>query len=107
MTIPIYGRLGDLAGRRLPFIGEIGLFIAGSVLAGAAQDMTTLIVGRVIQGLGGGGLMITSQAMIADLVPARQRARYMAPIAAIFGLSTIVGPLLGGWFTDSITWRLC
>ena len=63
------------------------------------------IVGRAIQGLGGGGLMITSQAIIADLVPARQRAKYMAPIGAIFGLSSVAGPLLGGWFTDSIGWR--
>ncbi|GAA0905721.1 MDR family MFS transporter [Virgisporangium aurantiacum] len=105
IVMPVYGRLGDLIGRKLLFLGGIGLFLAGSAVAGAAQDMTMLIIGRAIQGMGGGGLMITSQAIIADLVPPRQRAKYMAPIGAVFGLSSVAGPLLGGWFTDGIGWR--
>lgn len=105
IAMPVYGRLGDLIGHKSLFLGGIGVFLVGSVVAGAAQDMTWLIIGRAVQGLGGGGLMITSQAIIADLVPPRQRARYMAPIGAVFGLSAVAGPLLGGWFTDSIGWR--
>ncbi|GAA4736347.1 MDR family MFS transporter [Phytohabitans rumicis] len=105
IVMPVYGRLGDLIGRKSLFLGGIGLFLAGSIIAGAAQNMTMLIIGRAVQGLGGGGLMITSQAIIADLVPPRQRAKYMAPIGAVFGLSSVAGPLLGGWFTDSIGWR--
>ncbi|MFD4603774.1 MDR family MFS transporter [Streptomyces sp. NPDC058464] len=107
IAMPIYGRLGDLLGRKNLYIGGIVVFLAGSVIAGSAQDMTMLIVGRAIQGLGGGGLMITSQAIVADLVPPRQRAKYMTPIGAIFGLSAVIGPLLGGWFTDSVGWRWC
>ncbi|MDD9376907.1 MDR family MFS transporter [Streptomyces sp. ZAF1911] len=105
ISMPVYGRLGDLIGRKVLFLGGIAVFLAGSVVAGLAQDMTVLIIGRAVQGLGGGGLMIISQAIIADLVPPRQRAKYMAPIGAVFGLSAVVGPLLGGWFTDGIGWR--
>ncbi|MET8977485.1 MDR family MFS transporter [Streptomyces sp. NPDC004539] len=103
--MPVYGRLGDLIGRKALFLSAITIFIAGSAIAGAAQNMELLIAGRAVQGLGGGGLMITSQAIIADLVPPRQRARYMAPIGAVFGLSSVAGPLLGGWFTDHADWR--
>ncbi|MCW8378734.1 MDR family MFS transporter [Streptomyces justiciae] len=105
IVMPVYGRLGDLIGRKVLFLGGISVFLVGSVIAGSAQDMTWLIIGRAVQGLGGGGLMIISQAIIADLVPPRQRAKYMAPIGAVFGLSSVAGPLLGGWFTDSIGWR--
>lgn len=103
--MPLYGRFGDLIGRKALFLAGIVIFLAGSFVAGAATSMTTLIIGRAIQGLGAGGLMITSQAIIADLVPPRQRARFMAPIGAVFGLSSVVGPLLGGWFTDNADWR--
>ncbi|WP_257234184.1 MDR family MFS transporter [Streptomyces sp. JV178] len=105
IAMPVYGRLGDLMGRKALFLGAIAVFVAGSATAGLAQDMTWLIIGRAVQGLGGGGLMITSQAIIADLVPPRQRAKYMAPMGAVFGLSSVAGPLLGGWFTDGIGWR--
>src|SRR6478609_3456320 len=77
IMLPVYGKLGDLIGRKGLFIGAIALFIAGSVIGGLAGDMTWLIVGRAVQGLGGGGLMILSQAIIADVVPARERGRYM------------------------------
>lgn len=105
IMMPIYGKLGDLLGRKSIFLGALTVFLVGSVVGGLAQDMTGLIVGRAIQGLGGGGLMILSQAIIADVVPVRQRSKYMGAMGAVFGISTVVGPLLGGWFTESIGWR--
>lgn len=105
IAMPVYGRLGDLIGRRIVLLTGITAFLAGSVVAGLAQDMTVLITGRVVQGLGGGGLIITSQAVIADLVPPRDRAKYMAPLGAVFSLASVAGPLLGGWLTDGIGWR--
>jgi EmrB/QacA subfamily drug resistance transporter len=105
IMLPVYGKLGDLIGRKGLFIGAIALFIAGSIVGGMAQDMTWLIVGRAIQGLGGGGLMILSQAIIADVVPARERGKYMGVMGGVFALSSVAGPLLGGWFTESIGWR--
>lgn len=105
IMMPVYGKLGDLVGRKWIFIGGIVVFATGSIVAGNANDMTALIIGRGIQGIGGGGLMILSQAIIADLVPARQRAKFMAPIGAVFGLAAVVGPLAGGWFTDHADWR--
>ncbi|MFB7888135.1 MDR family MFS transporter [Cellulosimicrobium cellulans] len=105
IMMPIYGKIGDLLGRKSIFIGALVLFLAGSVVGGLAQDMTWLIVGRAIQGLGGGGLMILSQAIIADVVPVRERSKYMGVMGAVFGISSVAGPLLGGWFTESIGWR--
>jgi EmrB/QacA subfamily drug resistance transporter len=105
IMLPVYGKLGDLIGRKGLFIAAIGLFIAGSVVGGLSHDMTQLIVGRAIQGLGGGGLMILSQAIIADVVPARERGKYMGIMGGVFALSSVAGPLLGGYFTDGIGWR--
>ncbi|MGD8167051.1 MDR family MFS transporter [Herbiconiux sp. P16] len=105
IMLPVYGKLGDLIGRKGLFIGAIGLFMAGSVIGGMSQDMTWLIAGRAVQGLGGGGLMILSQAIIADVVPARERGKYMGIMGGVFALSSVAGPLLGGWFTESIGWR--
>ncbi|MFZ4894144.1 MDR family MFS transporter [Plantibacter sp. Mn2098] len=105
IMLPVYGKLGDLIGRKGLFIGAISLFIVGSIVGGMAQDMTWLIIGRAIQGLGGGGLMILSQAIIADVVPARERGRYMGIMGGVFALSSVAGPLLGGWFTEGIGWR--
>lgn len=105
IMLPIYGKVGDLIGRKGIFIGAISVFIVGSIIGGAAQDMTWLIIGRAVQGIGGGGLMILSQAIIADVVPARERGRYMGIMGGVFALSSVAGPLLGGWFTDGIGWR--
>lgn len=105
IMLPIYGKVGDLVGRKGPFMGAIALFIVGSVIGGLAPDMTWLIAGRAVQGLGGGGLMIGAQAIIADVVPARERGRYMGVMGGVFALSSVAGPLLGGWFTEGIGWR--
>jgi EmrB/QacA subfamily drug resistance transporter len=105
IMLPIYGKLGDLVGRKYLFIGAIALFIIGSVIGGLAPDMSWLIGGRAVEGLGGGGLMILAQAIIADVVPARQRGRYMGVMGGVFALASVAGPLLGGWFTEGIGWR--
>ncbi|QAY60155.1 DHA2 family efflux MFS transporter permease subunit [Microbacterium protaetiae] len=105
IMLPVYGKLGDLVGRKGIFIGAIAIFIVGSIIGGWAQDMTWLIIGRAVQGLGGGGLMILSQAIIADVVPARERGKYMGIMGGVFAISSVAGPLLGGWFTDVIGWR--
>lgn len=105
IMMPIYGKVGDLIGRKGILLFAISIFMAGSVLGGLAGDMNMLIVARVVQGIGGGGLIILSQAIIADVVPARERGKYMGIMGAVFAVSSVVGPLLGGWFTDEIGWR--
>ena len=105
VAMPVYGKLGDLVGRKNLFLVAIGLFLVGSALCGTATTMTQLIIYRFLQGLGGGGLMISSQAITGDLIPPRVRGTYMAPMGAMFGIAAILGPLLGGWLTDSFGWR--
>src|SRR3954451_6336601 len=102
---PVYGKLGDLYGRKRVLQAAIVLFLAGSALCGAAQDMPQLIAFRAIQGLGGGGLMVISMAVIGDLVAPREPGRYQGLFGGVFGVSTVAGPLLGGFFVDNLSWR--
>jgi EmrB/QacA subfamily drug resistance transporter len=105
VVTPLYGKLGDLYGRKKVVQVAIVIFLIGSALCGLAQSLTQLIVFRAVQGLGGGGLMVTTQAVVGDIVPARDRGRYQGIFGAVFGLSSIAGPLIGGYFTTHLSWR--
>jgi len=105
IVMPVYGKLGDVLGRRWLFLIAIALFTIASIGCAFAGDFWSFVVWRAIQGLGGGGLMILSQAIIADIVPASERGKYLGPLGGIFGLSAVAGPLLGGFFVDHLTWQ--
>jgi EmrB/QacA subfamily drug resistance transporter len=105
IVMPIYGKFGDVIGRRRLFLLAIALFTVASALCAFAGDFWSFVVFRAMQGLGAGGLMILSQAIIADIVPASERGKYLGPLGGIFGLSAIGGPLLGGYFVDHLTWQ--
>ncbi len=101
----VVGKFGDLFGRKIVFQVSIVVFVIGSALSGAAQSMEWLIAARAIQGLGAGGLTVTATALIGDVIPLRERGRYQGMLGAVFGVTTVLGPLLGGIFTDDLTWR--
>ncbi|HKP08593.1 MAG TPA: MFS transporter, partial [Microbacterium sp.] len=105
IVMPIYGKFGDVLGRRRLFMVAIAIFTLASVGCALAPDFWTFVIFRAIQGLGGGGLMILSQAIIADIVPADQRGKYLGPLGGVFGLAAVAGPLLGGFFVDHMTWQ--
>ncbi|WP_328783124.1 MFS transporter [Streptomyces canus] len=102
---PLWGKLGDQYGRKRLFQTAIVIFLIGSALCGMAQDMPQLIAFRALQGLGGGGLMVLSMAIVGDLVPPRERGRYQGLFGAVFGATSVLGPLLGGLFTEHLSWR--
>src|SRR5690348_10511598 len=105
ISTPLYGKLGDMYGRKGWFQFAIVIFLAGSALSGASQSMTELVLFRALQGLGAGGLMVGAQAIIGDLVPPRDRGRYMGLMGSVFAFASVVGPLLGGFFVDALSWR--
>ena len=105
ITMPVYGKIGDLYGRKYLFIIALSVFIVGSATCGFATSMDGLIAGRAVEGLGGGGLIILAQATIADIIPPRQRGKYMGVMGSVFAVSTVIGPILGGWFVQVTGWR--
>lgn len=105
IVMPVYGKLGDVFGRRQLFLIAIAVFTVASVGCAFAGDFWMFVTFRAMQGLGAGGLMILSQAIIADIVPASERGKYLGPLGAVFGLSAVAGPLLGGFFVDHLTWQ--
>src|SRR5665811_2358631 len=105
ISTPLWGKLGDLYGRKKLFQAAIVIFLAGSALSGLSRDMAELIGFRALQGIGAGGLMVGAQAIIGDIVSPRQRGRYMGYFGAVFGLSSVIGPLAGGFITQHLSWR--
>ena len=105
VSVPIYGKLSDLYGRKMFFIGGIIIFLVGSVLSGMSQNMTELIIFRALQGLGAGAIMVNAFAIIGDLFSPRERGKWQGIIGGVFALSSVIGPVLGGFLTDHISWR--
>ena len=105
ITTALVGRLGDLFGRKTIFQAAVTFFVAGSVLCGLSQSMAMLVGARALQGIGGGAITVTATALIGEVIPLRDRGRYQGALGAVFGVTTVIGPLLGGYFTDHLTWR--
>src|SRR4051812_35482548 len=105
IVTPLYGKLGDMYGRKVVLQVALTIFLIGSALCGLSQGMTELIAFRFVQGLGGGGLMVSAQAAIGDVVPPSERGKWSGLFGAVFGLSSIAGPLIGGFLTSSVSWR--
>jgi EmrB/QacA subfamily drug resistance transporter len=105
VSTPLYGKLGDMLGRKPVFLAAIVIFLVGSMLSGLSQTMIQLIAFRALQGLGAGGLIVGAQAILADIIPPRRRGRYMGLMGAVFAVSSVAGPLLGGFLVDNLSWR--
>lgn len=105
VSVPLFGKLSDIYGRKWFMLGGIVVFLLGSVLAGTAASMLQLIVYRALQGIGGGAIMVNSFALVGDLFSPRERGRWQGLLGAMFGIASVIGPLLGGWLTDAVSWR--
>ncbi len=105
VAVPIYGKLGDLYGRRKLMLFGLGLFTLASLFCGAAQSMEQLVLARVLQGIGAGGMVSVSQAIIGDLVPPRERGRYQGYFSGMYATASVAGPVLGGFMTEYLSWR--
>jgi EmrB/QacA subfamily drug resistance transporter len=105
VSTPLWGKLGDLYGRKVFFEASIVIFLIGSALCGLAHSILILIVFRAVQGIGGGGLLTGAQTIVADVVPPRDRGRYQGLFGSVFGVTSVIGPLIGGFFVDNLSWR--